>query len=125
MTGRQKGIAPCTYCGRMVRTDGSRYKRHTTTRRGEEICRMEQQHAPVTGLNASSMVARAHMVADLAQQVQDRDPSIVWDVLTGLPADELQRLTMIALAGIPVEDNKIADIWGWVCDLPEAKAATA
>ena len=56
-------------------------------------------------------------------QVQDSDPQIVWDYLTALPADELQRLLMFALAGVPV-DRHIDDIFGWVLELPAARLAS-
>jgi hypothetical protein len=65
---------------------------------------------------------RATLVCDLAAQLRDVDPAVVWDYLTGLPADELQRMTMVALAGIDV-DSPISEVFGWVQQLPAARSA--
>jgi hypothetical protein len=114
----QKGIAKCPRCDRMIATDGSRYKQHSLVEGGE--CPMTEQHTPITGFTNQDFLSRGYVVADLAQQVQDRDTRIVWDVLTALPAAEVQRLLMIALAAVPT-DKPLTEIFGWVCDLPSAK----
>lgn len=111
------GIARCPRCDRTLSTYNGRFGRH---RHGDEYCRMTDQHVPITGETPTDYLSRAHLVTDLAAQVQDADPSIAWDYLTALPAAELQRLTMIALAGIPV-DQTVSDIFGWVCELPIAR----
>ncbi|WP_268950232.1 hypothetical protein [Mycolicibacterium pulveris] len=41
-----------------------------------------------------------------------------------MPANELQRLMMVALAAIPV-DRRVEDMFAWVCDLPVAKGVGA
>jgi hypothetical protein len=90
------------------------------TPRGSEQCRLSRQHAPITGESPNAYVSRAYLVTDLACQVQDDDPSIVWDYLTALPADEVQRLLQIALAAVPV-DKSLEEVFGWVRDLPVAR----
>lgn len=121
----QKGIRTCPMCNRTLATDGGRFSRHTTQYRGDEICRMTEQYAPVLGQSATDYMSRAYMVADLAEQIQDRDTAVVWDVLTAVPAAELQRLLMLALAAVPI-DKSLNEIYAWVCDLPASrKAATA
>jgi hypothetical protein len=119
MSRTHSGIARCPFCDRTVSTDSGRFGRH---RHGDGYCRMTDQHVPIVGHTATDYVSRAHLVTDLAAQVQDADPSIAWDYLTALPAAELQRLTMIALAGIPV-DQTVSDIFGWVTELPIARAS--
>jgi hypothetical protein len=121
---RQLGIAPCPRCNRAVGTNGNRFKPHATVRLGDEICRMSDQHVFVSGHSSRDYIARAHVIADLADQVQDRDPALVWDYLTALPTEEVQRLLVIALAAVPV-DKPVHDVWAWVCDLPAAKAVSA
>jgi hypothetical protein len=111
------GIARCPLCDRTMSTYDGRFCRH---RHGEDYCRMSNQHVAITGVTPTDYLSRAHLVADLAFQVQDSDPAIVWDYLTALPGAELQRLTMIALAGIPV-DKTVPQIFSWVSELPIAR----
>ena len=66
----------------------------------------------------------AQVIADLANQVQDEDPAIVWEVLTSMPADELQRLLVFALAAIPT-DQTVDQMFAWVRQLPVARAHEA
>lgn len=124
MSKSQRGIARCPRCDRTVSTDQRRYTKHSTVRDGDNTCRMSGQRIPISGFTEGDFEARAYLVADLASQLQDLDPALVWEYLTALPADELQRLMMVALAGIHVE-GKIRDIFRWVCDLPTAKALPA
>jgi hypothetical protein len=79
-------------------------------------------HQPITGLSEAAFESRAHLVANLACQLQDEDPAITFEYLTALPADELQRMLMVALAGIPT-DQTIRSIFRWVVDLPAAREA--
>ena len=65
---------------------------------------------------------RADVVLDLAHQMQDSDTAVVWDYLTAMPGDELQRLLVIALAAIDI-DQPVDRIFGWVYDLPVARAS--
>jgi hypothetical protein len=103
-----------------VRTNENRYVLHNTGEQGD-MCPMTNMHLPITGDSPTAYVSRARLVANLAEEVQDADPSVVWDYLTALSGNELQRLTMIALAAVPV-DQTVEDIFGWVCELPVAKA---
>ena len=81
---------------------------------------MSQQRVAIQGCTPYDYSRRAALVCDLAAQLRDVDPSLVWDYLTCLPSGELQRLTMVALAGIDV-DRPISDVFGWVEQLPVAK----
>ncbi|BBY78898.1 hypothetical protein MPUL_00560 [Mycolicibacterium pulveris] len=118
-------IESCPYCGRMVSTKNNRFKFHSRRRKAAyDQCPMSFQRVPITGETPTAYVSRAHLVADLAQQVQDEDPAVVWTYLTALPANELQRLMMVALAAIPV-DRRVEDMFAWVCDLPVAKGVGA
>lgn len=117
-------IGRCPRCNRMITSDCGRFKRHSLTPRGNQICPMSDQHTPITGDTPTDYLSRAYLVADLADQVQDRDTAIVWDVLTAMPAAEVQRLLMISLAAIPT-DKPLDEIFGWVCALPAAKEVSA
>lgn len=120
----QKGIARCPRCDRTIVTDGGRYKQHSLEPGSGVACPFSEQHTPIIGHSASNYLSRGYLVADLAEQVQDRDINIVWEILTATPADELQRLLMLALAAVPV-DRPLAEIYRWVTDLPAAKAVNA
>lgn len=50
---------------------------------------------------------------DLALRVRDEDPGLVWEVLSRLDRTQLQELTQVCLAGIPVDQTK-NEIWGWM-----------
>lgn len=123
--GGTRGIATCPYCDRTVTTDGGRYTFHTITpgkKAESDRCPLADQHVPVTGSAPADYVSRAYLIADLADQVQDRDLAPVWAYLTCLPADELQRLLMITLAAVPAGHRPVSDVWAWVTELPAAKA---
>jgi hypothetical protein len=107
----------------MVRTSEGRYGLHNIGEQGQ-LCPMTQQHIPITGDSPTSYLSRARLVANLAEQVQDADPSVVWSYLTALSATELQRMAMIALAAIPV-DQTVEQMFSWVCELPSARGAMA
>lgn len=113
----------CIYCNRMVLTGGGRYKQHALTAGGRCPCPLVGHHHPITGTCEADYEARARIVLDLADQVQDRDPHILWTYLTALPADELQRLLVISLAGMNIADRRISEVFGWVTNLPAAVRA--
>lgn len=115
-------LAHCPRCDRDVSTTNNRYQRHTVRYNSGDVCRMSSQHVPITGHSPTEYLARAYLVGDLAEQVQDRDPSLVFDYLTVLPPAEIQRLLMLALAAIPV-DQTVEEMFAWVCDLPSVKGA--
>ena len=77
---------------------------------------------PVTGLGPDDHERRALLITDLAAQVQDEDPYIVWDYLTAVPAAEVQRLLMFALAAhcpdlpfLVVESWNLEPTWQRLC----------
>jgi hypothetical protein len=116
-------ITRCPRCDRTVTACNRRYSDHGIVKGSSEQCRMSGQRMPVVGLAEGDFQDRAYLVADLAAQLQDLDPVIVWDYLTALPAAELQRMLMVALAAVPVDGKRVEDLFGWVCALPIAKAA--
>jgi hypothetical protein len=120
----QKGIALCPRCDRPISTTNGRYSLHNDGTHGE-VCPLSTMHAPYQSHQQSptDYVGRAHIVANLAAGVQDEDPTVVWDYLTALPANELQRLMMLALAAIPI-DQTVAEMFAWVTELPNAKTTT-
>lgn len=115
-----RGIALCPRCNRTLSTSNGRFGFHSTEPYGDEQCTLSRQHAPIIGDTPAAYVSRAHLVTDLAAQVQDCDPATVWEYLTALPAAELQRLTMIALAAVPI-DQSVPEIFSWVTELPIAR----
>lgn len=120
------GGAQCPYCSRHVRTDHSRYVVHSITPKQMDRCPLSDQRVPVTGHSERDHERRAYTVMDLAEQIQNSDPELVWTYLTALPADELQRLLVIALAGVPVPEAATPeDVFAWVLDLPIARTTPA
>jgi hypothetical protein len=83
---------------------------------------MSKRRIPIKGTHDDDYRARANLIARLAAEIQDQDPHEVWDYLTVMPADELQRLLQIALAAIPV-DKTVSQIFAWVDNLPVSKEA--
>lgn len=116
----QKGIARCPRCDRTIATDCGRYKQHSLVPAGGVPCPFSGQHIPITGHTPTDYLSRGYLVADLAEQVQDMDCAVVWELLTATPADELQRLLMLALAAVPT-DKPLAELYAWVVDLPASK----
>lgn len=118
--------AQCPYCGRAVRVDDKgKFRSHGMTAGARNnTCMMSGEHVPITGHSDSDYFGRAHLVAGLAWRVRDEDPQQVWNYLTVLPAEEVQRLLILALAAVTV-DQTVEDMFAWVCDLPAARAAEA
>lgn len=112
--------AACPRCERRISTHGGRYALHGITTDSAQHCPMSKQATPVTGTAPIDYYRRANLVCDLASQVQDEDTSVVWDYLTALSAEELQRLLMVALAAIDV-NAPMERIYGWVLELPAAR----
>ncbi len=116
----------CIYCGNQVRSDSGCYPRHSQSpKQRDDMCPLSYQRVPRVGLTERDWEHRAKQVANLAWQLHDCDPAIVWAYLTALPADELQRLTLVALAGIPIEGRTVDDIFDWVTELPTAQRISA
>ena len=112
----------CPRCDRTISAHCGRYALHSRPPDGVDHCPMSKQLIPTTGTQPIDYYRRAMLVTDLAAQIQDSDPGVVWDYLTATPADEVQRLLVIALAAIDV-DQPIDRIFEWVYDLPVAKAS--
>lgn len=121
-------IAHCPYCNRATGGKDGRWTAHLlpgvehsftdVASIGDRYCPMSDQYRAVEGSEFTDHRRRANQVCDLATQVRDCDPSVVWSVLTTIPASELQRLMMVALAGIDVEGKTVDDVYGWVRELP-------
>lgn len=122
MTRSYTQIVVCPRCDRSVSSHCGRYSLHSITPDGDDHCPMSKQLIPLTGTRPLDYYRRATLVADLAAQVQDSDPAIVWDYLTATPATEIQRLMVIALAAINI-DQPIDKLYGWVYDLPVARVS--
>ena len=116
----------CPYCGRDLIVNAARFKTHNIegVAKNGTLCPMSQQRIPIEGVSNQDHADRADILTDLACQVQDMDPRVVWDYLTCLPAVELQRLLMFALAAIDIEKST-DELWGWVKALPKARLEVA
>ena len=113
----------CPRCQRDISAHCGRYALHVvTTMDGTDYCAMSKQLLPTHGTRPVDYRRRADVVLDLAHQMQDSDTAMVWDYLTAMPGDELQRLLVIALAAIDI-DQPVDRIFGWVYDLPVARAS--
>ena len=113
----------CPYCNREVSTFKFRFNPHNLTpgkKAVPDTCPLSEQPIPVTGESEWDYERRAKLIADLAEQVQDQDPTRVWLYLTALPAGELQKLLMLSLAALNL-DGTVEDMWKWVTDLPVAR----
>jgi hypothetical protein len=62
---------------------------------------------------AAHMERLADTAMDLAVRLRDEDPARVWDALQRLEPDQVRELTMVALAGMPV-DTPVSELFGWV-----------
>lgn len=113
----------CPYCGVTVAVDCLRFVNHSTGGWGN-LCPLSKQRVPASGLSEDDDESRAEILSDLAWQVQDADPALVWAYLTCLSGQELQRLLMFSLAALPV-DKTVHQMWGWVKQLPVAQMQEA
>lgn len=110
----------CPQCGRDIGLYCGRFAGHSTTGIRNNTCRMSDQYPPTNGTTDDDYEHRAKIIADLAYQIQDCDPGIVWDYLTSISALELQRLLMLSLAAINT-DQSVGEMFGWVTQLPAAR----
>jgi hypothetical protein len=113
------GTGQCPRCARIVSIDTNRWSRHGITRGSNDYCIMSRQPVMPTGTTDHDFERRAAIVTDLACQMRDCDTRIVWDYLTAASTLELQRMMMVALAAIPV-DQTLRNTFDWVCELPIA-----
>ncbi|MDH6199237.1 hypothetical protein M2272_005905 [Mycobacterium frederiksbergense] len=110
----------CPACGRHVTAESGRFTVHSATGAKGETCHLSRERTPITGTTERDYERRADLIGHLAWRLKDEDPRKVRDYLTAMPAVELQRMLMLALAAVPV-DRSIDEVFGWVCDLPEAR----
>ena len=116
---------PCPRCGTHAAIDkGAYYGLHTANRGDDHYCPMSKQRIPITGTAEKDWESRAYLVGNLAGQLRDSDPHVVWDYLTGLSALELQHMLMVALTAVD-PDQTIREMYQWVWDLPVAKLVAA
>lgn len=113
-------MVQCPRCGQSVSADKGCYATHSTSPHNNTLCRMSKQHLPIDGDTPTAHYSRAVLVGNLAAQLRDEDPAVVWDYLETLSGWELQRIAMIALAAVPVE-SPISEIFDWVTELPGAR----
>ena len=111
----------CPRCQREVSICQGKYANHSISPRTRELCRLSKMRVPPTGTSPEDYETRAAIVADLAWQVQDGDPLLTWEYLSGMDSTDRQRLMMVALAGIPLDRGKVDDIFAWVYQLPAAQ----
>lgn len=86
---------------------------HGVTPNSSDICIMSGRKPPIEGTSPTAMVRRAQLVCELACELRDYDPRDVWDYLTCLPAVEIQRMLVIALAAVDV-DKPLGELFAWV-----------
>lgn len=112
----------CPYCDRDITVTNARFTPHNVdgSPRNGAPCPLSRQRVPIRGVSNQDHDDRADVLTDLAFQVQDEDPRVVWDYLTCLDAAELQRLLMFSLAALDINKN-VDELWGWVKRLPVAR----
>lgn len=59
----------------------------------------------------------AALAVELVGSLRDENPHVCWSALSRLDRRQLQELAVVALAAIPV-DATLAELFGWVLDLP-------
>lgn len=106
----------CLYCNRMVATHGNRWGKHSVTPGAFDRCPLSFRPIPYPGDSHREFRGRALLVGELAAQLRDEDPWMLQVYLTSLPAEELQRLLVVALAAVDV-DKPISELFDWVTDL--------
>lgn len=110
----------CPHCRQRVNAQHGRYNYHLHN--GTE-CLLVRRCVPATGDTPTDYERRAHVLCDLAQLVRDEDPAITLAYVNALPAAELRRLLIAAVAAIPI-DQTIRETWRWVTELPAARKAS-
>lgn len=115
----------CHHCKRpTATTNGRRYLPHRMIANTGDNCPMEYQIAPIRGRDAEAHEQRIDLVLDLAHQIQDADPTLVWTYLASVPADELKLLMMAALCGLDIGSKSRHELFGWLGELPAARCAS-
>ena len=109
--------ATCPYCGREMRIPGGMFNAHNVTMFGNEECPMSRQ--PVPTRSGDDHEARVRIALHLAALLRDEDPTLVQTYLTCMDDAELQRFSMLLLAGINPGVGR--SLWSWVETLPCAR----
>ncbi|CNN64717.1 Uncharacterised protein [Mycobacterium tuberculosis] len=63
------------------------------------------------------------MQLNLAEQIRDDDPALVWRYLKTLDAERLTTLAMVSIAAVP-SGSDLQTTFGWVMELPVARLAS-
>lgn len=110
----------CPGCGRMRDTNNGHFVRHADVSIMRE-CPWSQKPIP---RNRSHELARAaRTVLNLADQIRDDDPALVWRYLQNLEPAKLRELAMVAIAAVD-PGQAIDEAFGWVMELPAARRAS-
>lgn len=80
--------------------------------------------ARVSERRATEMDQAADAVMELACRLRDENPALTWNALWRMDRVALQKVCMVALAGID-PDTPVAELFGWVLDLPVAREVAA
>jgi hypothetical protein len=121
MTPPNTNSVECPGCGRIIATKNGRLARHADDTLLRE-CTMSQKTTPAID-RAAQLVKTARTVLNLAEQIRDDDPSLVWKYLSSLGRDRLQTLAAVALTAVP-PGNSLETAYRWVMDLPAARLAS-
>lgn len=62
---------------------------------------------------AATLLTTAMTACELAHRLREDDPQLTYDALRRLTWQELLELTMVCLAGLPI-DQTLTEIFGWV-----------
>ncbi|MFV8317077.1 hypothetical protein [Mycobacterium sp. 23] len=88
--------------------------------RPPEPDRPEVPDGRVTDARAAELEDTADLALHLAMLLRDEDPNLTWGTLSQLRRRQLQELTVIALASIPIDMTR-DQLLTWVHDLPAAR----
>lgn len=77
----------------------------------------------VTDARAAELEDTADLALHLAMLLREEDPNLAWGTLSQLSRRQLQELTVVALAAIPINELSSRKLLAWVTDLPAARTA--
>lgn len=76
----------------------------------------------VSDARATELEDTAQLALNLACLLREEDPNLVWGALSRLTRPQLQELTVIALAAVPIDGWSASELFAWVHNLPAAQA---
>lgn len=89
-------------------------QRTVTRLRSAELATPQHVHCFDTSDGRATQLERtADTALDLACRIRDEDPRLVWEAISLLSRQDLQELTMVLLAALPV-DETVGNLLGWV-----------